>query len=150
MKYLKVISRTCPRVPPDAYAHLGFRLQGGRVVHLVATSRGVEQVSLYCDECLFFRLSTCGYVYNVKVSRGLVTFVVAKNSAVRKLLRNTQVLRVEEVSHKDLLLTEKQRDALLQVAMGRKLGDLARELSVSKVAVHKLVKRALRKVALLI
>jgi len=152
MEFLKVVLRTCPRVPRDAYAHLGFHMRNGRVIHLVATPRGVEKVVARCDECVFYQLASSGYIFGgVKLSEGRITVIVTGNGAVKKILRNSpQVVKVEEVSYKNLILTEKQRNALLHLAMGKGAGDLAKELGVSRVAALKLIKRALKKVALLV
>lgn len=112
----------------------------------------MEKVIARCDECAFYQLASSGYIFGgVKLSEGHITVIVTGNGAVKKILRSLpQVVKVEGVSYKNLVLTEKQRNALLHLAMGKGAGDLAKELGISRVAALKLIRRALKKVALLV
>lgn len=151
MKFLRVVLKLCPQAPADAYAHLGFQIQNGKLVHVVATPRGVVHIVAKCEECLLYKLLSVGYVKSVELENRRLVVVVGATQAVKKLLRNNlHVVKVETVSHRRLVLTERQRAVLRRVAEGRGLGEVAKELGVTKVAVYKIFKKALEKAALLI
>ncbi|MEM1597449.1 MAG: bacteriocin [Pyrobaculum sp.] len=149
MRFLRVVFKTCPRVPKDAVAHLGFKINGSKIYHLVETPRGVDYVTANCEECVFYRLATRGYVVGRLVIRGSKAVIhVEDNWAVRKVLSEYgwQVLSVKPVKKVSLYLTERQWKVLEAAANGHSLTSMAERFGVSKVAVYKTLKTALRKV----
>ncbi len=153
MRFLRVRLKACNAVPRDAEAHLGFKVENGVVRHLVLTSRGPVVVSKRCEDCVFYKLASSTYVRGTPtIHNGVIKIVVADTRTARAILRQheEQVISVEELRHTSLVLTRKQREILSALANGSTIADMARFSSRSKVAVHKIFRKALRKVVELI
>jgi DNA-binding CsgD family transcriptional regulator len=153
MKYLLLYLKPCEKLPRDAYAHLGFYLKNGLISHVVATKHGIRLVSARCEECIFYKLLTSTYVYGTpQISQGRLKVVAVDNRAVRRLVaqHSHQVVKVVEAGPRSLVLTERQKEVLRALADGHNISSTARMESVSKVAVYKTFKTALRKVVALL
>lgn len=152
MKYLILYLKPCERLPRDAYAHLGFYLKNGLISHIVATKDGLCLISARCEECIFYKLLTSTYVYGTpQIAQGRLKIVVADNRAVRRLIAHgSQLVKIVERRPISLVLTERQKKVLRALADGRNISSTARMESVSKVAVYKTFKTALRKVVALL
>jgi len=149
---IRLYLKGCRKLPRDAYFHLGFRINNGTIKHLVATPRGKEAIHAKCQECVFYKLLERTYVYGAPtVEDGVIKLVVSDNRAVRRILAEhySQVIKIEPLKHAQITLTKKQRAILSALARGHNVSTLARERGVSKVAVYKLFKNALRKLAVL-
>ncbi|MFP3266385.1 MAG: bacteriocin [Thermoproteus sp.] len=153
MEFIRVYLRPCSALPRDAVAHLGFRVEGGRVRHIVLTARGAVAVSKRCDDCVFYRLMSSSYVRGApSIDNGVIKVIVADTRGARRVLaeHRGQVISVTPVKRSSLVLTYKQREVLLALANGDSISILARSSSRSKVAVYKLFRKALRKVVELV
>lgn len=153
MKYLVLYLKPCNKMPRDAYAYLGFQMNNGKVKHLVATPRGLETVTSKCEECIFYKLASSSYVYGQPaIVEGKLKVIVADNRAVRRLISHhfSQVVKLVEMRHTGLIFTDRQREVLLSLANGHNLATVARQNNVSKVAVYKMFKTALRKLSLIL
>lgn len=134
-------------MPPDAEAHLGFRVAPPHIYHLVKTPRGVEVVSKRCEDCVFYRLMESGYVYGAPaLEGGRIKIVVRDSRATRRILAESQVVKIEAVRWNALVLTPTQREVLKALANGHNISSLARETAKTKAAVYKTFKKALKKI----
>lgn len=81
MQFLKISARTCDLVPPDADGHLGFKINNGRVYHLLHTPRGVEIVSAKCENCILYKLLAVGHVVGTPtVRRGKIKLLAIRKT----------------------------------------------------------------------
>lgn len=153
MQFLKIVACTCNLIPRDADGYLGFRINNGRVYHLLHTPRGVEIVSVKCEDCVLYKLLTAGHLAGAPTVRnGKIKIVVSNTKYVKRIIATGgfRILRVEVLRRHNLFLTPRQRDVLMYISNGHNLTSLANTYGVSKTAVYKLFKKALRKVAELI
>ncbi|MEL9990598.1 MAG: bacteriocin [Thermoproteus sp.] len=153
MEFLRVRLKVCDAVPKDAISHLGFKVEDGVVRHLVMTPRGPVVVSKRCEDCVFYKLASSTYVFGApSIHKGVVKLVVADTRVVRKILHEHrgQVVSVERLKHTSIVITEKQREVLSAMANGGSIAVVARMSSRSKVAVYKLFKKTLKKIAELV
>ncbi|MEM0464200.1 hypothetical protein [Pyrobaculum sp.] len=152
MKFLEIVFRGCGKLPHDAVFHLGFKIANGKISHAVYTPRGVVYVSSKCEECIVYRVLEKGHVYRIKIREGLVYVITEEKKAVVKLLRENRerVLAYRPVPVKRIVVTPLQREVLAKMADGGNLSTTARARGVSKVAVYKTFKLALRKVVELV
>ena len=155
MRLLRIVLHQCSQLRNiNAEGHLGSRLScpHNTVEHAVITGNGVTRVKKKCDTCIYTILQRLSFTLGqpILLRGGLVQFIVAKNRAVEKLLKENHHLLVEaeEVSYKDLFLTPRQKEALAYLAYnGTSVSNLARYLGVTKPAALKLARKSLRKLA---
>lgn len=152
MNFLEVVFRGCNKLPRDAVFHLGFKITNGKISHIVYTPRGVVYVSAKCEECVVYHVLERGHVYRVKIRDGLVYVITEGNKAVLKLLREhrSRVVVFRPVPVRQIIVTPLQREVLASMADGGNLSTTARARGVSKVAVYKTFKQALKKVVELV
>ena len=155
MRALLVSARPCEAVARiGAEGYVGFKIIGCSMVeHALLKGGRVVRVSRRCEECVFGRLVRASLVIGRPslTPRGLMKFVVADTREARRVLRESvgQVVSVEEVDVRGVVLSQRQAEALSLMADGAGgVAGVARALGISKVAAWKLVKKGLRKLAL--
>ena len=132
--------------------YMGFRLGNGHIEHVLRGCRDHGTVRVPSDECFFAKLMRVTHVISSPVVSGnTVRYVVVYNKAVERLVRKEahRVRRVEVVGYSKVALTDRQRRVLRMLGRGRSIANISREMGVSRAAVAKMVRSALRKVALL-
>lgn len=148
MRFLKLTLNHCDAVPFDI---IGVKIRHGKMYHIVQTTAGVKIVVAKCENCPLYRLLTTGYVAKGPIFEGRKVVIVVRDSrAVRQVVETYRGRIVEALRLGDLTLTPRQREVLRQVAGGYSLSDVADKYGVSKSAVYKHFKKALRKVVTLL
>jgi len=155
MRLLRIVLHQCNQLKnTDAIGHLGSRLscKHDTVEHAVITKSGVVHVKKKCDSCIYAKLQASSFILGqpILLQGGLIQFLVAKNRAIEKLLKENShiVVEAEEINYKDIVLTPRQKEALAYIASnGTSISHLAKYLGITKPAALKLARKSLKKLA---
>ncbi len=156
MKVARITMKPCHRLRrlrPKNY--IGYRVSGETVEHYVTTRTGDHvKLRLRCDDCFFGKLVKTSYIVSPPVLYdGHIKFLVVYTNAVRRLVskHREQLLGVEIMDSRNVILTDKQRAVFRLISSnGHRPSTIARNWGVSRTAVHKTIKTALRKIAVML
>jgi len=156
MKLLRLEMWQCERVrreEADGYLATHFGRCPLYIEHLVTSGNTVKKVRVGCENCVLAKLYRASYVVGnpVLTPDGKIQFYVRKDKRVERIIRDhaKDLISVEEVDHREVTLTPRQREAIRLLATGQasNITRLAEKLGISKPAALRLVKRSLRKLA---
>ncbi len=154
MKALLISAVPCEQVRelgPEGY--LGFRtLNCEAIEHLIVSKGRVVRARRKCDDCVLGQLARHGFILSnpTITSEGFIRMASTDSAGVRRILRKYrhQIVAVEEIDLRGLILTPKQRMAVALLADGASnISGVARALGISKTAAWKLVKKSIKKIA---
>ena len=156
MKVARITMRPCQqlrRLGPKNY--IGYRVNGDTVEHYVTTrSGGHVKLRLRCDDCFFAKLVKSSYIVSPPVLHdGYIRFLAVYTNAVRRLVsrHKDQLLSIDIMDSRNVILTDKQRAVFRLISRsGHRPSTIARNWGVSRTAVHKTIKTALRKIAVML
>ncbi len=154
MKLAVITMKQCPvaaSAKPKAY--LGFRCTASYVEHLLESSKGPARIRRECRGCVLAGIVEGSYLVSTPIvfEDGRIRFIAVYNNAVRRLLQRhrDQLVSVEIVDSRSLLLTPRQRRLIALMAENPSPSRLASILGVTRPSASKAVRRVLRKLSLL-
>jgi len=155
MKLLRLEMWQCERVRREEAGYLATHF--GRcplyIEHLITSGNSVKRVRVGCENCVLAKLYRASYVVGspVLTPDGRIRFYVRKDKKVKRIIEEhiDDLISVEEVDHREVVLTPRQREAIRLLASGEasNITRLAAKLGISKPAALRLVRRSLRKLA---
>lgn len=127
--------------------YIGFKFCGKYIEHLVKAEGEYRRLRVNCSECIVAHILTKSHIISPPVYDGeSIKIVVVYNRVVERLLKSGRARVVNVYRINAILLTRKQREMLrLVTAMG--ISNVAKDSGVSRVAVFRSFKSALRKIS---
>ncbi|GEM_PF-6866124 len=166
MRVAKIVMWGCDylqKTKPTIY--IGYQLKDGeRIEHLLIkkTENGLKRIRLRaeCDKCILGRLIKSSklvampVIIGEKNKRKMIKFIVLYNREIQKLLtkHREQLVDVEIISIRRVMLTDRQREVLVLAANGTGTSPtrIASKLNISRQAAQKILYNLVRKLAVIV
>lgn len=147
MKIAKVVLDPCPlfkNLEPIYY--LGFRFYDPYIEHIIKTKNDYKKIKTKCESCVLAYLIKNSYLITTPIYDGKNIKIYCIWNKNLKNLNFKNIKQIEILNYKKIFLTPRQRK-VLRMAVSNRLSKVADNLGVSKTAVFKSFKSALRKVS---